>query len=304
MDPDHWMPLDPAMRDPADPQKPYFSPGAQERIADFQRYLRAMDGLLSALKCPLLAGGSMPARGADVRERLYENAAVLFTQDGGFGSPGGATTAACRLNLAAWYGKMHLVPFSEYVPCRRSWPWMFNVLRQFVPAAMAQLEPGHRPVVFHLHHADKSWTFAAPICYEGVFARVCRELSYAEGAKVNLLINLSNDGWFVYQGQQGTWASAELEQHLAQYKFRAIENRVGVVRAVNCGVSGSIDSNGRLVDVVQRDGQRQMVCGTMVAQVLVDSRVSPYSWTGDLFAQADSLAAMVVIGVLWRKRKR
>jgi apolipoprotein N-acyltransferase len=274
-------------------------------ITDYQSYLRQLDELMGRLDCAMLIGGTMPARGCDPGERLYENAALLYTRDALAGSTArGPNSPPFRLRLANWYGKMHLVPFSEYVPGRTSWPWAFGLLRQLVPSAMSQLEPGKRPVVFTVTQGAQSWTFASPICYEGVFARVCRDLATADRRKLGVLINISNDGWFIHQGEKGTTASAELDQHLAQYKFRAVENRVPVVRAVNCGISGSIDSNGRLVAVLQRQGQRRMVSGTMVAQVLVDGRISPYSLTGDIFAQVDALAGAAFIAFFWIQRKR
>ncbi len=306
MEPEYWFGLNPDMKDPRDPSKPCFSPAVQEMIACYQAYLRRMDELLAKLGCPLLVGGTMPARGFKSEERLYENAAMLFDRDCPASTSAAASdpTAPCELRLIDWYGKMHLVPFGEYVPWRRSFPWAFSLLRQFVPPAMAQLEPGRRATVFRFG-PQRQWSLAAPICYEGAFARVCRHLATDRPGKLSLLVNISNDGWFVYQGADGSVTpSFELDQHLAQYQFRAVENRVPVVRAVNCGISGYIDSNGRVVEVLQRAGQSRMVCGTMVAQVLVDGRVSPYSLSGDIFAQADSLVGAGLIVLLWRNRKR
>jgi len=51
------------------------------------------------------------------------------------------------------------------------------------------------------------------------------------------MLNISNDGWFGHGTQQA--------QHLVNCAFRAIENRVGVARAVNTGISGFIDPDGR-----------------------------------------------------------
>src|SRR5262249_22626367 len=56
---------------------------------------------------------------------------------------------------------------------------------------------------------------------------------------VDFLLNLSNDGWF-----NGT---SEHEEHLAICRFRAVECRRAVARAVNMGISAVIDGNGRVV---------------------------------------------------------
>jgi len=140
-------------------------------------------------------------------------------------------------------------------------------------------------------------------------------------------VNISNDGWFVWNWRDGPYrGSAEHPQHLVQYCFRAVENRAPVVRAVNTGISASIDSVGRIVATVEREGLRTMLAGTLLLdgrrdrhgrllpghgpKVLVDQRVSLYSLVGDVFAQTVSLAAVGLAIVLWarrpagRKRKR
>jgi len=103
------------------------------------------------------------------------------------------------------YDKVHLVPFSEYVPFKRSWPWLNRLLRLPVPDVMDQLEPGTRLDAYELKRGGKSWRIATPICYEGVFDRVCREMVVRDGKKaVDILANISNDGWFVWP----FWAAA------------------------------------------------------------------------------------------------
>jgi len=143
---------------------------------------------------------------------------------------------------------------------------------------------------------------AAPICYEGVIARLCRSLVMDGGDKrADMIVNLSNDGWFVHRDAAGRWqGTTEQPQHLSQYVFRAIENRVPVVRAVNTGISAYVDSNGRIRAEIVRDGQHVMVSGTLVLdgtpdsgghssgivhgpRVRLDDRVSPYGRWGNGF---------------------
>jgi apolipoprotein N-acyltransferase len=214
------------------------------------------------------------------------------------------------------YAKVHLVPLSEYVPFRKSWPWLHQTLRSFVPPSMTQLEPGTEYRTFKLHRGDKTWTVVAPICYEGTFDRLCRKMVVQDGKKVaNIIANISNDGWFTWKWFEGR-GSNENAEHLSQYYFRAVENRVPVVRAVNTGISASIDSNGRLLAEISQHGKREMVAGTLLLkdnakapadvqigpQVLVDSRVSLYSLVGDVFP---ALVCAVAIGSFaWITMKR
>lgn len=267
----------------------------------YQDNLRSLQGLLGELGCPLLAGGSMPSPRPVRGEGLSANSALLFELDEGR-----------RLRLRARYDKMHLVPFSEYVPFKDFWPGLHRFFRRFVPEAMPQLDPGRRRVVFEISRPKGSFRFAAPICYEGVFARVCRRLAVQDRKKrIDMLVNISNDGWFIYTGRKYvfagpriTHASTELDQHLAQYIFRAVENRVPVVRAVNTGISAHVDSNGRIVGTVSHNGRRKMVGGKLVAQTLVDERVPLYSRVGDGFARAVCVAAVSGVAVLTLRRRR
>jgi hypothetical protein len=254
-----------------------------------------------------------------------------------------------------YYSKVHLVPFSEYVPFKQSWPGLHRLLRGFVPEVMDQLEPGEEFCCYELDRAAlpspasqpqtqasaatqpqivpqsqpgaavaaRSWRLATPICYEGTISRVCRNMVWQGGRKaVDILVNLSNDGWFIWQmGNERQHLSTEHAQHLAHYCFRAVENRVPVVRAVNTGISASIDSCGRLLAQVSRDSQRTMVKGTLLLDgrpaaagespqrgplVLVDSRVSVYSRIGDAFAFSTALAAAlmaIALGAMSRRER-
>jgi len=60
----------------------------------------------------------------------------------------------------------------------------------------------------------------------------------AEGKEPDVLVNLTNDGWF--------WGSSELDLHLACGVFRAVECRKPFLIAANTGFSAWIDSDGRI----------------------------------------------------------
>ena len=102
-------------------------------------------------------------------------------------------------------------------------------------------------------------------------------------------MNISNDGWFLH--------SHELPQHLAICVFRAVENRVGIARAVNTGISAFIDPNGRIYSRVRTDGRDfgPGVVGYDVQRVYLDRRGSFYGRTGDWLA----LACLGLAGILW-----
>ena len=73
------------------------------------------------------------------------------------------------------------------------------------------------------------------ICYEVIFT----ELIQSSNNKTNLIINISEDGWF---GQ-----SIGPYQHFTKSIFRAIENNTFLVRSANKGISAIINNKGEII---------------------------------------------------------
>jgi apolipoprotein N-acyltransferase len=76
------------------------------------------------------------------------------------------------------------------------------------------------------------------ICYEDVFPQLGRD---SVGPDTDFLVNLTNDGWFGEGAAQ--W------QHAATAVFRAVENRVPLVRCTNTGLTCWMDAWGRMRDI-------------------------------------------------------
>lgn len=187
------------------------------------------------------------------------------------------------------YHKLHLVPFGEYLP---SWVKAIPPLRKLLPfegGNVPNLDFGHSPAWFTL----KGWRLAAVICFEDTVPHVARRaFSEAGGRPPDLLVNLSNDGWFR--------GSAEHDMHLAISVFRCVENRVPLARAVNMGVSAVIDGDGRIV--ARLDKATEDVLSVVVP---LDDRTSLYSAMGDWLPRGCLMVAvgLVVLGVLRRPNK-
>ncbi len=130
----------------------------------------------------------------------------------------------------------------------------------------------------------KHYRFGVPICYEDVMPYVCRRFVWdpvKRRKRIDFLLNISNDGWF----PKGN----ELPQHFAICTFRAVENRVGIARTVNTGISGIIRPDGKAV--VRLPAR---TTAFQVGRVSIDSRVSLYSQTGDVFAFVGALLWLVL----------
>jgi len=194
------------------------------------------------------------------------------------------------------YDKMHLVPFGEVVPFKKSWPWLYDLLNHMTPYDYDYtLDAGEKATVFEFtSENNRTNRFAVAICYEDVMPRVVRRLAKVENGekRVDFLLNISNDGWFVRGGKQGQplTATSELIQHLVMCKFRAVENRIGIARAVNTGISAFIKPDGTLQhtglagNLPAAPDKRETVAGFITDRIYNDSRTSIYSRIGDIFA--------------------
>jgi apolipoprotein N-acyltransferase len=108
--------------------------------------------------------------------------------------------------------------------------------------------------------------------------------------RADFIVNLTNDGWF---WEQEHW------QHLQAIVFRAIENRVPIARASNTGVSGFIDSLGRVKAALLPGTE-----GALSQTLVLDRRSTFYTRFGDLFAGFCTLATVAVVAFFTTKRLR
>lgn len=128
----------------------------------------------------------------------------------------------------AYYDKVHLVPFGEYVP----YPKVFFFVRAIAQVGGDML-PGKPGTVL-----PAGQVMLGPlICYESVFPYLARAMRRA-GA--NLLINQTNDAWF--------GRTSAPYQHMSHLALRSIETRLACARAANTGISGFVLPDGRIVD--------------------------------------------------------
>lgn len=188
-----------------------------------------------------------------------------------------------------YYYKIHLVPFGEYIPFKDTIPFLNKFLLKLTPYNFDYtLNAGQEYTIFRLNESNKTYHFGVMICYEDTVPAIARKLTLDENnrKKADWLVNISNDGWFVRQSDGKVLPSTELVQHTAICVFRAIENRVPVVRCVNTGISCFIDSIGRIHndyitgDIEKNALDRTGKAGWFVDSVLMDKRVTFFSQSG------------------------
>jgi apolipoprotein N-acyltransferase len=191
--------------------------------------------------------------------------------------------------LLGRYDKMHLVMFGEYVPLARTFPW----LQRLTPLPVS-VTPGAQPAAFDLRWGGSVCRIAPNICYESVLPQVIRgqvNRLAAEGREPDILVNLTNDGWF--------WGSSALDMHLVCGVFRAVECRKPFLIAANTGFSAWIDSDGRIL----ARGRRRATDVILAEPRLDRFRRSWYLEHGDWFAGA-CLAVCGLFGLAGFCRRR
>jgi apolipoprotein N-acyltransferase len=187
------------------------------------------------------------------------------------------------------YNKIHLVPFGEYIPFKDILPVLNRFLIELTPYDYDYtLNAGQDFTVFKIKAGNKTYRFGVMICYEDTVPKIARTLTLDKNKnkQIDWLVNISNDGWFVRQEKEKIKPTVELGQHTAICVFRAVENRVPIIRSVNTGISCYIDSLGRLhndyIDgtVAKQVFDRAGQSGWFADQIVIDKRVTFFSQTG------------------------
>lgn len=181
------------------------------------------------------------------------------------------------------YDKQRLVPFVERIPFLD--PDWFGRARYF-----GGFDVGQTPDVISLGETG----FGVLICYESIFAGLSRDYRL-QGA--DFLVNITNDAWF---GREKPWLSRSgaLWQHPSHLVLRAIENRLGIARAANTGISGTVDPLGRV-----HDATRLFTPAIFTADVLTTDERTLFARHGDVVGWIAALAALVG-AVLPRSRRK
>lgn len=193
-----------------------------------------------------------------------------------------ATNSAVLINPAGQrtftYDKIHLVPFGEYVPLRQ-----YLTFAKRLTADISDFTPG---TIYRVGTLPEG-KFGVFICYESIFPGEVRRFT-AGGA--NLLINLSNDGWF--------GRSAAPAQHLMMARVRAVENRRWLLRDTNNGFTVSVDPYGRIVAALATDVRDQLD-----APYDFRTDISLYVRFGDWLAWVCFLSSVVLLALTFSSRQ-
>jgi apolipoprotein N-acyltransferase len=177
------------------------------------------------------------------------------------------------------YDKIHLVPFGEYVPMQ---DLLFFI--GSLGEGIGDFQSGKEIFNFPLPQGK----FGVLICFEIIFPDLSRRF-VKEGA--NFLVTITNDAWF--------GRTSAPYQHFSIATFRAVENRVFIVRAANTGITGFIDPKGK---IVKQGGI--FTEEAMNGMIRLSSQKTFYTLHGDVFARVCSGFSILLLGyALFKKSK-
>ena len=195
----------------------------------------------------------------DVNERIVYNGSIYFGVEGN-----------------RMYHKIFLVPFAEYIPLSRHFPSLKKL--NFGQANFTQGSE------FNTFPLDSIW-FSNMICYESSHPAIARGF-VRNGAR--FLTIEANDAWL--QNSSG------VRQHFELARLRAVEQRTGIIRSANTGISGVIQPSGRVYNKVNFADQ-----AVFKGDVVLNQGLTFYGRYGSVFAQMCFI--LTFIQVLWLKRR-
>lgn len=203
------------------------------------------------------------------------------------------------------YNKIVLIPWSEYVPFHETLStFSSNAGANYLKFISKFYET---PAIFKaglltdvkqmtILSNNRVWYFGTPICFEIGSPGLIRQWSSlshsARNQGVDFIINPTNEVLLGYGVHRQTLITA---------RFRAIENRLSIVKASNGGFSAIIDPNGHIKHSIERkvgDIGTFGEASALVVNIIIDKRrPTIYTKIGDVFPILCFLA--VVMGTIF-----
>ncbi len=137
-----------------------------------------------------------------------------------------------QMEIVEEYKKQKLVPFGEFLPFEKT---LNKIGLKKITEGYGSFLKGERQqgniIIDNLN-------ILPLICYEVIFT----ELAQNSNSDTNLIVNISEDGWF--------GDSIGPHQHFAKAIFRAIEQNLFLVRSVNKGTTAIISNKGQILKIL------------------------------------------------------
>ena len=139
-----------------------------------------------------------------------------------------------NLKIIQRYDKIKLVPFGEFLPFEN---FLNSIGFKKITEGHGSYSRGNKQKNLKINKMN----ILPLICYEVIFTDFVQK----SNADTNLIINISEDGWF--------GKSIGPDQHFSKSIFRAIENNTFFLRSTNKGTSAIIDNKGNIIKQLNRN---------------------------------------------------
>ncbi|MDC0952193.1 apolipoprotein N-acyltransferase [Pelagibacteraceae bacterium] len=133
-----------------------------------------------------------------------------------------------KLKIIQQYNKQKLVPFGEFLPLEKL---LNNFGLKKITEGQGSFLKGNLQGNIKMDNLN----ILPMICYEIIFTKLIQQ----SNEKTNLVINISEDGWF--------GDTIGPHQHFAKAIFRAIEQDTFLIRSANKGISAIISNKGEII---------------------------------------------------------
>ena len=213
----------------------------------------------------ILGADDAEPKKSNPKEADYFNSSFLVSPEG---------------KLVDHYKKRALVIFGEYLPLTGWLPF----LKWFTPI-QGGFTPGDQPSQFHM--PDLGLNASVLICYEDIFPQIGRGSAKPD---TDFLVNITNDGWF---GE----GAAQWQQGMSGL-FRAVENRIPLIRCTNNGLTCWIDGYGRVRQIFRDSENSVYGKGYLLFELPLPERATEqtfYTRHGDVFGWLCVAVSIVVV---------
>lgn len=156
------------------------------------------------------------------------------------------------------YRKIKIVPFGEYIPLRK--------FLSFISVINSVGDMSRGSLIKRFEYGGKK--FSVLICFEDIFPNHVSEFSKGN----DFLINITNDAWFNGEPQAS--------QHFAIMTFRAIENRIPIIRSSNTGISGWVSMSGE-AQRMNHNGREVFFSDSRNFEIVLNKQKSFYTKYGE-----------------------
>ena len=171
-------------------------------------------------------------------ENFYKNHLIVFGTNKIDSTSGNTYNSMVivdnNLKIIQRYDKIKLVPFGEFLPFEN---FLSSIGFKKITEGHGSYSRGNKQKNLKINNIS----ILPLICYEVIFTDFVQK----SNADTNLIINISEDGWF--------GKSIGPDQHFSKSIFRAIENNTFFLRSTNKGTSAIIDNKGNIIKQLNRN---------------------------------------------------